>query len=199
MRGSLQALVALDALVDREMVEALMSVGRQLTVLDYVNLEDHQPVRDGAGDVLIVACSDYTAAVGEYVSEASRHHPGRPVVVLWPGAANGHVAEVFGSGAEDIVTLPRDCDANLAKGFSYQVLFTVEKAVARKKGTVAGLNQEHGRLICVLGLKGGSGKTLTAANLSAALASAGHRVVIVDLDLQFGDVALALRLSPERT
>jgi pilus assembly protein CpaE len=199
MNKSLQALVALDTRVDREMVEALMSVGRELTVLDYVDLEGHQPVRDGAGDVLIVACSEYTTAVADYVSTASRHHPGRPVVVLWPGAANGHVAEVFSSGAEDIVTLPRDCDASLAREFSYQVLFTVEKAVARKRGTTTGLNQELGRVICVLGLKGGSGKTLTAANLSAALASAGHRVVIVDLDLQFGDVGLALGLSPEKT
>ena len=54
-------------------------------------------------------------------------------------------------------------------------------------------------MISILGLKGGSGKTLTAANLAVALASEGHRVTIVDLDLQFGDVGLALGLSPERT
>src|SRR5437899_2634297 len=54
-------------------------------------------------------------------------------------------------------------------------------------------------MIAVLGLKGGCGKTLTAVNLAAALADAGHRVTIVDLDLQFGDVGLALGLSPERT
>jgi pilus assembly protein CpaE len=51
----------------------------------------------------------------------------------------------------------------------------------------------------VLGLKGGCGKTLTTVNLGVALADAGHRVTIVDLDLQFGDVGLSLGLSPERT
>jgi pilus assembly protein CpaE len=57
----------------------------------------------------------------------------------------------------------------------------------------------HGAMICVLGLKGGSGKTLTSTNLAVALADEGHRVTIVDLDLQFGDVGLALGLSPEKT
>jgi pilus assembly protein CpaE len=51
----------------------------------------------------------------------------------------------------------------------------------------------------VLGLKGGSGKTLTAANLAVGLANDGHRVTIVDLDLQFGDVGLALGLPPHPT
>ncbi|MDX6642194.1 MAG: pilus assembly protein CpaE [Solirubrobacteraceae bacterium] len=199
MKRSPQALVALDAQVDREMVEALLSVGRELDVLDYVELEGHEPGRDGAGDVLVVACSDYTAAVGDYVSAASREHPARPVVLLCPGAANGYVAEAFGAGADDIVPLPRDCDTSLATSFSHQVLFTLEKAIARKKGQPADTDQQLGRLICVLGLKGGSGKTLTSSNLAAALGAAGHRVVIVDLDLQFGDVGLTLGLSPDKT
>jgi pilus assembly protein CpaE len=54
-------------------------------------------------------------------------------------------------------------------------------------------------VISVLGLKGGSGKTLSATNLAIALAQAGHSTTIMDLDLQFGDVALAMGLNPERT
>jgi pilus assembly protein CpaE len=48
-------------------------------------------------------------------------------------------------------------------------------------------------------LKGGSGKTLTAVNLGVALAALGHSVAMVDLDLQFGDLALTMGLAPERT
>ena len=36
-------------------------------------------------------------------------------------------------------------------------------------------------------------------NLCVALASAGRKVAIVDLDLQFGDVGLSLGLAPQRT
>ena len=54
-------------------------------------------------------------------------------------------------------------------------------------------------MISILGPKGGTGKTLTACNLAVSLANSGMRPVIVDLDLQFGDVGLALGLRPERT
>jgi pilus assembly protein CpaE len=54
-------------------------------------------------------------------------------------------------------------------------------------------------MICVLGPKGGTGKTLTACNLAVGLARGGQKVALVDLDLQFGDVGLALGLAPDRT
>src|SRR5439155_18472136 len=54
-------------------------------------------------------------------------------------------------------------------------------------------------MICVLGPKGGTGKTVASSNLAVGLAAAGKRSVVVDLDLQFGDIGLALGLSPERT
>lgn len=52
-----------------------------------------------------------------------------------------------------------------------------------------------GHVITVASATGGCGKTFYATNLAAALAEAGHRVVLVDLDLQFGEVAVALRLQ----
>jgi pilus assembly protein CpaE len=54
-------------------------------------------------------------------------------------------------------------------------------------------------LVAILGPKGGTGKTLVATNLAVALAQRDAKVVLVDLDLQFGDIGLALGLSPERT
>jgi pilus assembly protein CpaE len=54
-------------------------------------------------------------------------------------------------------------------------------------------------MVAVLGPKGGTGKTLTTVNLAAALAASGQSVIVVDLDLQFGDVGLALGLAPDRT
>jgi pilus assembly protein CpaE len=54
-------------------------------------------------------------------------------------------------------------------------------------------------MVCVLGPKGGTGKTLTTANLAVALANSGNKVAAIDLDLQFGDLGLALGLAPETT
>lgn len=57
-----------------------------------------------------------------------------------------------------------------------------------------------GRVIAVMSPKGGVGKTTVATNLAVGLGQiAPMGVVIVDLDLQFGDVASGLLLDPERT
>jgi len=59
---------------------------------------------------------------------------------------------------------------------------------------------ERGRVIMALCPKGGAGKTTVSTNLALALAQvAPGEVVILDLDLQFGDVASALGLRPDLT
>jgi pilus assembly protein CpaE len=200
MSASLRAVVALDALVDRQLVETLLSSNPQLSVLDYLELDSGSAGHDAdSSDVLVVACGEYTTAVGDYIAKATHVRPQRPVVLLAPPSANGQVAEAFGRGAEDVLTLPRDGTPAQAAELAPEVVFALEKALARRRGAAARTDARLGRLICTLGLKGGSGKTLTAANLAVALADAGKRVAVVDLDLQFGDVGLALGLAPERT
>ncbi|MDP2181738.1 MAG: P-loop NTPase [Actinomycetota bacterium] len=58
----------------------------------------------------------------------------------------------------------------------------------------------HGRVITVFSMKGGVGKSVLATNIATALASVfGKRTVLMDLDLQFGDVGIMLGLEPTRT
>jgi pilus assembly protein CpaE len=57
-----------------------------------------------------------------------------------------------------------------------------------------------GRVITVASPKGGVGKTTVSANLAVGLTeTAPQSTVLVDLDVQFGDVASALGLVPEYT
>lgn len=54
--------------------------------------------------------------------------------------------------------------------------------------------------IAVVAPKGGQGKTTLAVNLATGLAEvAPNSVVLVDADMQFGDIVAALGLEPERT
>ena len=56
------------------------------------------------------------------------------------------------------------------------------------------------RITAVFSPKGGVGKSAIAVNLATVLARGGDEtVIVVDLDLQFGDVAVMLRLQPRHT
>ncbi|MFF1828834.1 CpaE family protein [Paenarthrobacter sp. NPDC058040] len=75
-------------------------------------------------------------------------------------------------------------------------------AASRRRGMqpAAESGQDRGRVIAVMSPKGGVGKTTVATNLAVGLgAVAPMGVVIVDLDLQFGDVASGLLLEPEHS
>ena len=70
----------------------------------------------------------------------------------------------------------------------------------RVDGATAPSPAAAGRVISVVSPKGGVGKTTVATNLAVGLALTGrHSTVLVDLDLQFGDVASALNLDPEHS
>lgn len=51
-------------------------------------------------------------------------------------------------------------------------------------------------IILVTSAVGGAGKTVVAANLAITMQDRGKRTILVDGDLQFGDMALALDLTP---
>jgi pilus assembly protein CpaE len=114
----------------------------------------------------------------------------KPSTRLWERALRAGVREIIPTGAEDDQV--------------HDALTRAGSAAARKRASTAAaatLEQEpRGRVITVLSPKGGAGKTTVATNLATRLAvlSPG-RVAMVDVDLQFGDVASALGLGPQAT
>lgn len=197
--SSLTVLAALDADVDPGAVEAALAAD-DIQVVGFVHgLEDESdPLLDTPADVLVLACVEPSETALSFVRSACGQQPDRPIVVLACGAENGHVTRVFEAGADDLIRVP-DGEWWGAPELSSQLTFVVEKAMARRTGTPAVGATGRGRMVCVLGPKGGIGKTLTASNLTVALAATGASVTVVDVDLQFGDIGLALGLRPDRT
>lgn len=70
---------------------------------------------------------------------------------------------------------------------------------AAQAAAQAAADAPQGRVITVFSTKGGVGKSLVATNLGVALSDLGHRVCLVDLDVNSGDVAIMLQLTPTRT
>jgi pilus assembly protein CpaE len=147
-------------------------------------------LRDGVVDVLLVACAGYSDRALLLLDSVTRQNPDVNVMVLGQGSPNGFLTRAFEAGADDIVMLPATPE---------QIRFEIHKLLARKQRVNVLAPGEGSRLTCILGPKGGTGKTLTSTNLAVSLAQRGAKVALIDLDLQFGDVALCLGLPPEKT
>jgi len=81
---------------------------------------------------------------------------------------------------------------------------SARERVARVRGVAdvrrAGPGRAPGQILVVASPKGGVGKTTVAVNLAVTLAEAEpSQVAIVDLDLQFGDVATQLGIAPRHS
>jgi len=187
-----KALLAVEPGVDVESVQDSLPGDEEFNVVAVVSgAEDALNwLRNGVADLLLVACAGYSDRALLLLDAVARQNPDLNVMVLGHGSPNGFLRRAFEAGADDIVLLPATPD---------QVRFEVHKLLARKQGETSPIVNEHSRLVCVLGPKGGTGKTLTSTNLAVSLAQRGEKVALIDLDLQFGDVALCLGLPPEKT
>ena len=188
MTAAMKILVAYEDGIDAGAIQAALPVGVPVRSVP-LREAGERTFRDlqASADLVVVACASSSDPAVRAIEGAVRERPGRPVVVLYAGTPNGFMERAFEAGAEDLIMLPQ------APG---QLRFALEKAVARRRGATS---VTAAPMITVLGPKGGTGKTLTSSNLAVALAIAGSSPVVVDLDLQFGDVGLALGLPPERT
>jgi pilus assembly protein CpaE len=192
MASAIRTLVAVDTTADRQVVQAALpsSSGIEIVGVIYGLDESWNALQEAPTDLVVVACSGYSDRTLFFIEGAVKQRPERPIVVLVHDGRDGFVRRVFEAGADDVVVLPESPE---------RVAFTFEKAIARRQGAAVASGVALSPMICVLGPKGGTGKTLTSCNLSVALARTAKKVALVDLDLQFGDVALSLGLSPEKT
>jgi len=187
-----RALLAVEPGVDSEDVQDSLPADADFNVVAVVSGPEETLgwLRDGIADLLLVACAGYSDRALLLLDSVTRESPELNVMVLGQGSPNGFLRRAFEAGADDIVMLPATPE---------QIRFEIHKLLARKQGAEAPATAASSRIVCILGPKGGTGKTLTSANLAVSLAQRGQRVALVDLDLQFGDIALCLGLPPERT
>lgn len=187
-----KAVLVLEEGIDPAPIEQALPPGARVTrtaLPDAAYLWSSLTKAAAEADLVVFACNREHDRILEGIANLSRQLANRPpLVVLHTGSSNGFMERAFGAGADDLITLPQPTE---------DLAFALEKAIARRRGAAA--PEAEGAMVTVLGPKGGTGKTLTACNLAVALAEAGHSPVLVDLDLQFGDVGLALGLRPERT
>ncbi len=103
------------------------------------------------------------------------------------------------AGVDDVVAVSAD-DAELLDAISRASARVLARGPNGSASASAASAPTPGRVVSVFCTKGGTGKSVVAINLAVALAKRTIQpVVLVDADLQFGDVALMLQLQPTHT
>ena len=142
------------------------------------------------------AGSDGLAAIAEYL----RERPAAAGVLVVEELSTQLLQQAIRAGIGDVITIPQDpqplIDA-IQGAADHLNLAAVPMAPTGAGGTGP---TERGRVITVFSTKGGAGKSFVATNLAVMLARRSEApVCVVDADLQFGDVAVMLKLVPQHT
>jgi MinD-like ATPase involved in chromosome partitioning or flagellar assembly len=165
----------------REELPALL--GRRDLVIREYTTDGRTPI-ESADVVLHVTGAN--APIANEVA-ALQKQTDAPIVLGLVGQREGLVNEALESSLADILILPQPPDV---------ISFALHKAArSRASGQARAC-----RVIMVSSTKGGTGKTSLAVNLAVELSGRPLRTLLVDLDVQFGDVGIVLGLDrPEKT
>lgn len=179
--------------VDHDLVYRVAELGdHRVVAIDRDNVHGKHAGSPAETDfeprVVIVGSGVSTEQAIEYARVVGTDHPEIAVYLVADRASKSLIREATAAGMTGVIDA-RIKDRELARlleprGDAIEVPPT-EKAVLPHQ------------VIVVASPKGGVGKTTIAVNLAAMLAeSAPGEVVVIDLDLQFGDVAAVLDLEP---
>ena len=142
-----------------------------------------------SSDALLVEVDLRSAVSTESFMELAGALPGRKLIAAAHNAQPEDVRRLFRAGAADVLTAP----------FTSQALKSSLADVMRLQGQ----ERAGGQVVTIMKAVGGAGATTTALNLAALFAQSdrkrqtpGRSAAVLDLDIQFGDAALALNLEP---
>jgi pilus assembly protein CpaE len=158
-------------------------------------------VAQGRFDVLVAGPSSVNRGGLRRLAALHRREPCLSLLLAVDSRPDASLREIIQVGADDILPAAID-EAELA------IVLERSLGIARRRRAAAVVENApalsppppRGRIITVVSPTGGGGKTFLATNLALFLArQTGKRVVLVDLDLQFGEVSVALRLRADFT
>jgi pilus assembly protein CpaE len=121
--------------------------------------------------------------------------PALPIVLVAEGLTTDVLRASIRVGFKDVLDAPLDAAKIEA------ILRHIDRAELFVRGEMPA-KTKIGKVVTIMSPKGGAGKTVTTVNVGLALAmmtGEPDRVVIMDADLQFGDVCISLQVEPQHT
>jgi len=121
--------------------------------------------------------------------------PQLPIVLVAEGLTTDVLRASIRVGFKDVLDVPIDA------GKIETMLLHINRAESMVHGDMPA-KTKIGKVVTIMSPKGGAGKTMTTVNVGLGLAMMTgdpERVVIMDADLQFGDVCISLQVEPQHT
>jgi pilus assembly protein CpaE len=180
-RGRIVVLVSGDA---RGTLPSELTARRDLVLREYTGAHDNRTPIESVDVVFHVCLAD--SGIPREIA-ALREQTNAPIVLGLVGDHEGFVDEALEAVLSDVLILPQPPNV---------IAFALRKAARGRLSELA----KASRVIMVSSTKGGTGKTSLSVNLAVGLAEANLRTLLLDLDVQFGDVGIVLGLErPQRT
>ena len=179
---------------DAQLVDALASaIGAPTRFATVADLRRALPI-DPQDLVVLGPDVDLTVAA-EFAADQRLIDPDVGVVLVRGRVDNAVLGLALRHGIRDVVAASDRQRLQEACRASAEVTGRTRAA----RGARTGAPAPRGRVVTAFSGKGGAGATSVAVSAAVLLAERRTRVCLIDLDLAFGDVAMALRLFPERT
>ena len=190
------ALISSDAAFRDGIRTTLKSAGREISVAAEIAAPfsevsaDHLKSLRQANPGLVFLDLEHDPALGirlaQFLSEA---HPGWRFIAVGPTLAPELLISAMQAGISEY----------LPKPVTVETLVPALQRLERKmgRGGEGADERQPGQLLAVFSTKGGSGTTTVAANLAIQLHQlTGKKTLLVDLDLELGEIALFLGMQP---
>ena len=203
-------------LAQRNVLQAMLH--GSVAFSDVEGLDTH--IRSTTGEfAVVIGPSVPSETAAELAQWARVHRPDLGVILLRHDVDSTALALALRSGMREVVpardlagiTTAVQRARSVANAIGQTLMGEAQAAVdtaraqaaaeAAQAAAVARAEAEapQGKVLTVFSTKGGVGKSLVATNVGVALAGSGRSVCLVDLDVNSGDVAIMLQLTPQQT
>ncbi|QOT77293.1 AAA family ATPase [Cupriavidus basilensis] len=135
-------------------------------------------------DLLIIEQTVVGASQMHSIEALREQHPELPCILVTPNPSSDCLIKALRAGVRDVLAWPLD-RTQLAE------------ALRRVEASHVPRNRELAQVISFISCKGGAGTSFLASNLGYALgAQLGKRVLVIDLNRQFGDLTYLVSDKP---
>lgn len=175
----------------KELFEGRLPVARSIE-------EASQTIESGELRMLLLGPSYSSADSMDQIRALHNQDPALVLMMVAEEVTADLLRYAMRAGVSDVIEAPLD-ETKIEEAIEQFAHDVLKRKTASKQSHEA-TTSERGQIVTVASAKGGSGKTVTATNVALLLNRIPDaKVVLVDADLQFGDVCLLLQLEPRFT